>query len=113
MKKRVRSREFPVLPFAALLFAVSSACCYAQASTPSSQSVLMPQYTVTIGPSDQPGDPPQVRLERGHQTIFQMPVVAGLASPSSEEHLSDITYSMRKSGADAFELNVTAESSLW
>jgi hypothetical protein len=54
-----------------------------------------------------------VRLERGHQTIFQMPIVAGLASPSSEEHLSDITYSMRKSGDDAFELNVTAESSLW
>ncbi len=73
----------------------------------------MPQYSVTIGPSDQPGGPPQVRLERGHQTIFQMPVVAGLASPSSEEHLSNITYSMRKSGDNAFELNVTAESSLW
>ena len=73
----------------------------------------MPQYSVTIGPSDQPGGPPQVRLERGHQTIFQMPVAAGLASPSSEEHLSNITYSLRKSGDDAFELDVTAESSLW
>ena len=96
--------------FPALLLASCTACC---TSTPSSQSVLMPQYSVTIAPSDQPGGPPQVKLERGHQTVFQMPIVAGLASPSSEEHLSDITYSMRKSGDDTFELNATAKSSLW
>ncbi len=73
----------------------------------------MPQYSVTIVPSDQPGAPPQLRLERDHQTVFLMPMVAGLASPSSEEHLSGITYSLRKAGEDAVELNATAKSSMW
>ena len=42
-----------------------------------------------------------------------MPIVAGLASSSSEEQLSDITYSLRRSGEDTFELNAIAKSSLW
>ncbi len=52
-------------------------------------------------------------LERGHQTVLQMPIVAGLSSSSSEEHLSDITYSLRESGNGTFELNATAKSNLW
>jgi hypothetical protein len=73
----------------------------------------MPQYAVTVASSDQPGAPPQLKLKRDHETVFQMPIVAGLASSSSEEQLSDIAYSLRKSGKDTFELNATAKSNLW
>ena len=108
MKKWLRRRQFLVL-----LLATCSPCCNTRASTAASQSVLMPQYSVTIAPSNLPGAPPQLKLEREHQTVFQMPIVAGLVSPSSEEHLSEISYSLRKSGEDTFELNVAAKSSLW
>jgi hypothetical protein len=108
MKKWLRRRQLLVL-----LIATYSVYCSAQASTTASQSVLMPEYSVTIAPSDHPGAPPQLKLERGHQTVFQMPIVAGLASPSSEEHLSEISYSLRKSDDGTFELNAVAKSSLW
>jgi hypothetical protein len=109
MKKRLRRLQFPVL-----LLAACSACCDAEASAAASQqAVLMAQYSVILAPSDQPGDPPQLKLEREHQTVFQMPIVAGVASPSSEEQLSDISYSLRKSGENTFELNATAKSNLW
>ena len=99
MKKWLRHRQFLVL-----LLAACSACGNAQVSAAASQSVFMAQYSVTIAPSDQPGAPPQLKLEREHQTVFQVPIVAGVASPSSEEHLSEISYSLRKSGEDTFEL---------
>jgi hypothetical protein len=108
MKKWLRRRQLLVL-----LLAVYSAYCSAQASTTASQSILMPEYSATIAPSDHPGAPPQLKLEREHQTVFQMPIVAGLASPSTEEYLSEISYSLRKSGEDTFELNAAAKSSLW
>ena len=108
MKKWFRRRQLPIL-----LLAACSACCNAQASAAASQSVLMAQYSVTIAPSDQPGAPPQLKLEREHQTVFQVPIVAGVTSPSSEEHLSEISYSLRKSGEDTFELNAAAKSNLW
>lgn len=41
-----------------------------------------------------------------------MPLVSGLASSSTDEHLSAITYTLRKSG-DSYELTATAKSSLW
>ncbi|MGC1300072.1 MAG: TIM-barrel domain-containing protein [Alloacidobacterium sp.] len=85
-----------------------SACCSAQ-----TQSISQPQYSVTIAPSDQPGAPPQLKLERQHETIFQIPIIAGLASSTSEEQLSNITYSLRKTSDDAYELTATAKSNLW
>jgi hypothetical protein len=85
-----------------------SACCSAQ-----TQSISQPQYSVTIAPSDQPGAPSQIKLERQHETIFQIPIIAGLASSTSEEQLSNITYSLRKTSDNAYELTATAKSSLW
>jgi hypothetical protein len=73
----------------------------------------MAQYSATVAPSETPGGPPQLKLEREQQTVLKMPIVAGLASPSSEEQLSGITYSLRKTGEDTYELNATAKSSLW
>jgi len=108
MKKWLCRRQFLVL-----LLAACSACCNAQSSTTETRSVVEPQYSVTIAPSEQPGAPAQLKLEREHQTVFQLSIASGLAFLSSEEHLSDITYSLRKSGADTYELNATAKSSLW
>jgi hypothetical protein len=73
----------------------------------------MPQYSVIVAAGDQSGNPPQLTLEREGQTVFQMPIVAGLASSSSEERLSEVNYSLHKSGSDTYELDATAKSSLW
>ncbi|MBV8115511.1 MAG: hypothetical protein JO300_12275, partial [Silvibacterium sp.] len=73
----------------------------------------MPEYSVTISESSQLGAPPQLTLQRNHETAFVMPIVAGLASPSSEEHLSGVAYSLHKSEAGSFELTATAKSTLW
>jgi hypothetical protein len=108
MKKWLPRRQFLVL-----LLAACSACCNLRASAAASQSVSMGQYSVTIAPSDQPGAPPQLKLEREHQTVFQVPIVAGVASPSNEERLSEISFSLRKSGEDTFEVNAAAKSNLW
>ena len=97
----------------ALLLATCSICCTAQTSSALPQFVMMPRYSVIVAASDQPGAGLQIKLQRDHQTVFQMPIVAGLASASSEEQLSDIAFSMRKSGKDVFELEATAKSTLW
>ena len=85
-----------------------SAYCGAQ-----TQSISQPQYSATITPSDQPGGPAQIKIERQHETVFQFPIIAGLASASSEEQLSDITYAIQKTSEDTYTLNATAKSSLW
>jgi hypothetical protein len=108
MRKWTHCRLLP-----ALLFTGALPHCIAQVSTAGSQSISMPHYSVIVYPGDQPGSPPRLRLERGHETIFQFPILAGLASPSSEERLSEVTYTLHKSGEDAFELSATAKSSLW
>ncbi|MGA7318324.1 MAG: TIM-barrel domain-containing protein [Silvibacterium sp.] len=77
------------------------------------QFVSMPQYSITITPGDQPEEPPQLMLRRDGQTVFKMPLIAGLGSPSSEEKLAQVTYSLRKTGDGTFELNAKAKSSLW
>ncbi len=83
-------------------------CCSALAQS-GTQVVAMEQYSVAI----EPGAPPRLKLERGHQTVFEMPMVAGLASSTAEEHLSDINYSLRKSDNSVDELHVSAKSTLW
>lgn len=86
------------------------AALHSSAQTPAaSQSIGMPQYSILV----EPGDPPQLKLRHDQQIIFQMPVVSGLASSTSEEHLSNVTYSLRKTGADSLVLNASAQSTLW
>src|SRR5271170_7813781 len=76
---------------------------------PASKFIDMPQYSILV----EPGNPPQLNLLRDRQIIFQMPVVAGLASSTSEEHLSNFTYLLEKTGGDSVELTVSAQSTLW
>jgi hypothetical protein len=52
------------------------------------QFIDLAQYSVLF----EPGNPPQIKLQSDRQIIFQMPMVAGLASSTSEEQLSDFTY---------------------
>ena len=92
----------------ALLFISCSAYCGAQ-----TQSISQLQYSVIITPSEQPGAPAQIKIERQHETVFQIPIIAGLASASSEEQLSNITYSVQKTSDDTWQLTATAKSSLW
>jgi hypothetical protein len=99
--------------FTSLLFAVLSVCSNAQTSPPQSQVVSMRQYSVELTPGDQSDNPPRLKLKREGQIVFEMPIVAGLASVSSEEKLSEITYSLRKSSENSYELTARAKSSLW
>lgn len=75
----------------------------------SKQSIEMAQYSAEV----EAGNPPQIKIERDRQVVFQFPIVAGLASESSQEHLSDITYSLEKTAAGSYELNASAKSTLW
>jgi len=93
------------VPFLGLLIA---SCCQAQ-----TQSIEQPQYSITIAASEQPGAPAQIKIERQHETVLQVPIIAGLASASAEEQLSNITYSLQKSSDDIYTLNATAKSNLW
>jgi hypothetical protein len=99
--------------FIVLLLAAWSVWGRAQVSSAGLQFISAPRYSVTISPGDQAGGPPQLKLEREHQVVFKVPIVAGLASASKEEQLSDINYSIRKSVGGVFELNALAKSSLW
>lgn len=92
-----------------LIVCASLSRCSAQAVGSAAQTVVMPQYSITV----QPGDPPQLKLAHDQQIVFQMPLIAGLASTTSEEHLSDITYSLRPTTDNVYELTVSAKSSLW
>ena len=93
----------------ALIVSTLPLYCQAQSGGSGSRVITMPQYSVTV----EGGSPPQVKVAHDHQIVFQMPVVAGLASSTTEEQLSDVTYSMQKRGDEAYELNVAAKSSLW
>src|SRR5271157_95192 len=92
----------------ALLFILAAPICISQSRDPD-QSLEMAQYSVVV----EAGNPPQVKLERDHQLLFQFPVVAGLASDTAQEHLSDIAYSLQKTAAGVYELTATAKSTLW
>jgi len=96
----------------ALVALMHSACCVAQTSTAMPQTISMAEYSVTIADGNQPGGPPQLTLRRGGEAVFVMPLVSGLASPTSEEKLSEIAYSLSQSGG-SYTLTATAKSSLW
>ncbi len=92
----------------AALFILAAWPCAAQVPD-SKQSIKMQQYTAVV----EAETPPQVKVKRDGEVVFQFPVVAGLASESSQEHLSDISYSLQKTATGNYELNVSAKSSLW
>lgn len=88
-----------------LLFPAASLHGIAQAP----HFIQMPQYSVAV----EPGNPPCLTIERDHQAVFEVPIVAGLASDTQEEHLSGIEFSFRETGSGAWELRATAQSTLW
>jgi hypothetical protein len=71
--------------------------------------IEMPQYSIAV----EPGATPRLRIERGHEPVFELPLVAGLASSAREEHLSGIEFSLLKTGDAACVLSATANSTLW
>jgi|CZKL01.1.fsa_nt_gi hypothetical protein len=93
---------------AALFFAFSLIPSVAQ-TTPLIQTIRTPQYTVDVAA----GDTPRLIISRDGQTVFEVPIVAGLSSDQYEESLSGVEFSIRKPSADTYELTATARSSLW
>jgi hypothetical protein len=71
--------------------------------------IRMPLYSVQV----MPGDPPRLAIARDGETVFEVPVVSGLASDTQQERLSGIEYTVRENGEQEYELNATAKSSLW
>ncbi len=118
LRRRVTRTEFlrnttgPALPspylLCALLLILGAWPCTAQ-TRDLKQSLEMAQYSAML----EGGDPPQIKIERDHHVVFQFPVVAGVASESSQEHLSEISYSLQKTAEDRYELFVSAKSTLW
>jgi hypothetical protein len=90
-----------------LLLAAATLLGFAQAPEPA-KFVDLPQYSVAV----EAGNPPRLRIERDGQTVFVVPVVAGLASSSQQEHLSGVEYALTKTGG-TYELNAKATSDLW
>jgi hypothetical protein len=96
-------RSLPVF----LLLAAAPLLGFAQAPEPA-KFVTMPQYSVAV----ETGNPPRLRIERDGQAVFVVPVVAGLASSSQQEHLSGVEYTLTKRGG-TYELDARATSDLW
>lgn len=90
-----------------LLLAAATLLGFAQAPEPA-KFVDLPQYSVAV----EAGNPPRLRIERDGQAVFVVPVVAGLASSSQQEHLSGVEYALTKTGG-TYELNAKATSDLW
>jgi hypothetical protein len=100
-------------PQTALLFVAASSVGLTQnpiaAEGPrASKLIEMAQYSVLV----EPGNPPRLTIERDHQAVFVVPVVAGLGSSTQEEQLSGIEFALHETGA-VWELTATAQSSLW
>jgi hypothetical protein len=90
-----------------LLLAAATLLGFAQAPEPA-KFVDLPQYSVAV----EAGNPPRLRIERDGQAVFVVPVVAGLASSSQQEHLSGVEYTLTKTGG-TYELDARATSDLW
>jgi hypothetical protein len=72
-------------------------------------SIRMPSYSAELTA----GEPPRLAIERDGETVFVVPIISGLASDGQEEHLSDIEYSLKQTGDHQYQLDATAQSSLW
>lgn len=90
-----------------LLLAAATLTGFAQTPEPV-KFIDLPQYSVTV----EPGAPPRLRIERDGQAVFVVPVVAGLASSTQQEHLSSVEYELTKANG-IYELNAKATSDLW
>jgi len=106
-------RPFALLLLSAFSVGIHGFAIQAQSRTDGPRSIDMHGYSVSIEAGELPGAPPRLKLERDHQVVFILPLVSGLASTSSEEHLSEITYSIHSTGTNGYELEATAKSSLW
>jgi hypothetical protein len=93
---------------ASLVCAGAAVSAVAQASNPI-RAIEMPRYSVEV----LAGDPPRLVIARDHEAVFKVPVVSGLTSPTAEEKLSEVEFSVRQSGGKSYELTATAKSSLW
>lgn len=92
---------------AALIFLAIS-CHGAGQSPDAAQTIAMARYRVVVTP----GEVPRLAVERDGETVFELPVVAGLGSTTAEERLSGIACTTHESGG-VWELEATATSSLW
>ena len=83
------------------------------------QQIAMAQYTVVVTPGNPPSQsspgqtPPRLTIERDHQAVFELPIVSGLASTTEEEHLTNLEYTLHALAGGAWELDASAQSSLW
>jgi hypothetical protein len=76
-----------------------------------------PAYRVRLRGTTELGPVPALEIYRNEQLVFRFPLVAGLDSAASREHLSGIQYQVHaleagKPGA-LYEIAATAASSLW
>src|SRR3954469_1917752 len=92
-----------------LVLSSTSSLLNAQSSEPRIQTITMPQYSVTI----EAGNPPQIRIAHEHEVVFQSPLVAGLATPSAQETLTDIQYTLKPVGGSGYIVEAFAKSSIW
>ena len=96
------------LSAAICILASSAFAGYAQAGE-TAKFIAMPKYSVLIEASS----PPRLIIARDGEAVFVVPIVAGLASDTQQEHLSRIEYTVHKIPSDGWELNVNATSNLW
>src|SRR3954447_20659448 len=93
----------------AMLF--TPALCVAALGQPSAPitAIRMPSYSVQV----RAGEPPRLAIDRDGETVFEVPMVSGIASETQEERLSAIEYTVSQSAEREYQLNATAKSSLW
>jgi Glycosyl hydrolases family 31 len=72
-------------------------------------AVTMPSYSVTVVD----GEVPELLLRHDGQPVFQVPITSELTTPTAEEHLSKISYSLERANPEEYVLKVNATSSLW
>jgi hypothetical protein len=73
------------------------------------RSIRMYGYSVEITP----GEPPRLTVARDGEAVFDLPVVSGLASDEKQEQLSHVEFTTREGDDGTYQLNATAQSSLW
>src|SRR4051812_40368503 len=91
------------------LLCSTSSSLTAQPSNRRVQTISMPQYSVTI----EAGNPPQIKIAHEREVVFQSPLVSGLATPSSQETLTEIQYELKPLAGSGYTIDVVAKSSLW
>lgn len=97
------------VPFIFLIVLVLEIASPSNAQSSDTRRFLeMGRYSVRIDPGDQP----RLQIERDHEAVFVVPVVAGLATDTTEERLTNITYALHQAPG-GWELDAKAASNLW